>query len=91
MKNEDQYCILSVKYSILECNEETNKENKTTEIERVFTAKDKSTLLRKIQRFEDRLREKKTKGKTNLVNQASEYVSGFINRYRSSYQSLLNM
>lgn len=92
MKNEDKYCILSVKYSITECNGEAEETTNTTKMEHVFTARDKSTLLQKIERFEDRLRERKQlRTKRNLLTKTADRISGFMDRYRHSYRTLINL
>lgn len=91
MKDESKYCILSVRYSIMECNGEKEELQNTTQMEHVFTARKKSTLLKKIQRFEDRLRTKQPEVKRNLLNRISHYITRFMERYRYNYQSLLRM
>ncbi|MCF8715806.1 hypothetical protein JM658_13300 [Joostella atrarenae] len=86
MKDEQKRCILSIKYSILD----TTKGNKreTTEVERVFIAKNKNTLLRKIEAFEDKLRKK---ARPSFLKRKTQYVKHFLESWRYTYNSMLRM
>ncbi|MCX2680377.1 hypothetical protein OOZ15_10530 [Galbibacter sp. EGI 63066] len=86
MKNEEKRCILSVKYSILDTSEGTKQEK--TEIERVFIAKSKATLMKKIKDFEARLQKKPRPG---FIARKMQYVQHFINSWRYTHKSMLRI
>ncbi|EIJ38868.1 hypothetical protein [Galbibacter orientalis] len=86
MIEEQKRCILSIKYSILDTT--NDKKTKTTEVERVFIARNKNTLLKKIQEFEDKLRKKP---RPNFIKRKSQYIQHFLQSWRYTYNSMLRM
>ncbi|MDG3580766.1 hypothetical protein [Galbibacter pacificus] len=86
MKEDDKRCILSIKYSILDTS--SNKKAKETEIERVFIAKNKNILLRKIKDFEDKLQKKP---KPSFLSRKAQYLHHFLKSWRYTYHSMLKI
>lgn len=86
MKDENKKCILSIKYSILDST--SNNEKKVTKIKRVFVAKNKNSLLEKIQEFEDTLSKRPRK---SYFSRKMEYVQHFLQSWRYTYNSMLRM
>lgn len=91
MKDDKKFCILKVSYSILEGEDETTGTVNTTEMEHIFVAKKKSAVLKKIERFEDRLRKKKEQSKGNLLERFNGVFKKYLDRYRYSYETLLRL
>lgn len=91
MKKDDKFCILSVRYSILEGNGEDSGNIDTTEMEHVFVAKKKSAVLKKIHRFEERLKNNNATQETSAYGRMSHGFRKFLDRYRYSYESLLRL
>lgn len=91
MKNDNDFCILSVKYSILEGSEEGKEPMTTTEMEHVFVAREKSAVLKKIKRFEERLRNKKKAAKAPFFKRIANSIQKYLERYRYNYETLLRL
>ncbi|QLE01864.1 hypothetical protein HX109_09965 [Galbibacter sp. BG1] len=87
MKEENNRCILSIKYSIIDTSSDTNSTK--TEIERVFIARNKEALLEKIQKFENKLRNKKSK--RAFVSEKMSYLKHFLSSWRYTYNSMLKI
>ncbi|WP_224489602.1 hypothetical protein [Robertkochia flava] len=91
MKKDEKFCILSVKYSILEGTEEGTGSIDTTEMEHIFVARKKSAVLKKIRRFEERLKNNTNTQKASAYDRLSGGLRKFLDRYRYSYESLLRL
>ncbi len=87
MNGEQNKCIVSIKYSILDTSNEATTTK--TEIERVFVARNKSAILKKIDLFEKRLRKKKTK--RSFMARKLDYLQHFLQSWRYTYDSMLKI
>ncbi|TRZ41391.1 hypothetical protein [Robertkochia solimangrovi] len=91
MKSEKDFCILSVKYEIIDASGTSEKTVETTEMEHVFVAKKKSRVLKKIRKFEEKLHGTEMKQSTYPGSALIERCRHFVNNYRSSYNRLLRL
>lgn len=90
MKTDNNYCILSVKYSITQKGKSTEKEARPTEMEHVFIGRNKESLMRKIEAFEKNLHNRQDPKKP-LIHEWTDRFMNFCHSYRRTYQNLIRM
>ncbi|WP_224483611.1 hypothetical protein [Robertkochia aurantiaca] len=91
MKNDEKFCILRVHYDLIEACETGERKISQTEFDHIFTGRKKAEILKKISKFENRLRKRNAESKRSILQKKLRYLRDYISHCRHSYETLLRI